>query len=277
MNQILKESKEFKILFNKSQNLLNGRYSSKIKGDGIEFVDLKEYIPGDDIRKIDWKVTARENKVFVKEFLEDKDASHFVLLDISASMKNKFKFAKILATSLLLSSHKLSDNLTIGFFNKDEIKIFPLSKNKNQFMRYVYEISKIKAKSQGNLKDLLLKIIKITNRKSIISIITDELEFTNQINTLISIIKQKNKLNYFHLYSSSEKEIEVGLNSFEDVETGIDGIYDLNEDEINEYKKEFDKQLKQIENNLLYLGVKPLMINTQEGLRYQIQNKLEVD
>ena len=144
MNDILKESKEFRILFEKSLNLLSGRYSSKIKGDGLEFVDLKEYVPGDDIRKIDWKVTARENKPFIKEFLEEKDSHHFVLLDISASMKNKFFPAKVLATSLLLSSNKTRDSFSIGFFNSEEIKFFPLSKNKNQLMRYIYEISKIK-------------------------------------------------------------------------------------------------------------------------------------
>lgn len=276
MENLLKESKEFKILFEKSLNLLSGRYSSKIKGDGIEFVDLKEYQAGDDIRKIDWKVTARENKPFIKEFLEEKDASHFVLLDISASMKNKFLSSQILAVSLLLSSSKNKDSFTIGFFNSQQINIFPKSKNKKQLMRYIYEISKIKTQGQGDLKQLLLRLLKSISKKSIISIITDELELDLETRTLISAIKQKHKLNYFHIYSSKEKNLELGLNSFEDIETGFSGIYDLDEDELKEYKEEFDRQLNLIEYDLLKIGIKPFIIDSDLDLNIQIRKRAEV-
>jgi len=276
MENILKESKEFRILFEKSLNLLSGRYSSKIKGDGIEFVDLKEYQPGDDIRKIDWKVTARENKPFIKEFLEEKDASHYVLLDISASMKNKLFKAKILATSLLLSSNKARDSFGIGFFNKDKIKLFPQSKSKNQLMRYIYEISETKTQGKGDLKQLLLRILNSVSKKSIISIITDELELSTEVKSLISAIKQKHKLNYFQVYSSKERNLEIGLNSFEDIETGTSGIYDLDENELREYREEFDKQINLVESNLLKIGVRPFLIDSDLDLNMQIRKKGEV-
>lgn len=276
MENILKESKEFRILFEKSLNLLAGRYSSKIKGDGIEFVDLKEYQAGDDIRKIDWKVTARENKPFIKEFFEEKDASHYVLLDISASMKNKLFPAKVLATSLLLSSNKSRDSFSIGFFNKDEVKLFPQSKSKNQLMRYVYEISQIKTQSIGDIKQLLLRILNSVSKKSIISIITDELELNQEVKSLIGAIKQKHKLNYFQIYSSKEKNLEIGLNSFEDIETGFSGIYDLDEDELKEYKEEFDKQINLVESDLLKIGVRPFVIDSDLDLSMQIRKRAEV-
>jgi len=275
MNQLLKETREFKILFKKSLNLLSGKYTSKIKGEGIEFVDLKEYVPGDDIRKIDWNVTARENKPFIKEFLGEKDANHYVLIDISASMKNKFNIAKILASSLLLSSNKSRDNYSIGFFNSENIKIFPLTKNKNQLMRYIYEISKINSSKKGNMAKLLIRLLKTIQKKSIISIITDELELDDQILSLISAIKQKHKLNYFHLYSSKEKNLEIGLNSFEDIETGYNGIYDLDENEIIEYKQEFENQLNLIKINLLKIGIKPFIIDSDNNLYIQIKKHSE--
>ncbi|MCA9459956.1 MAG: DUF58 domain-containing protein [Nanoarchaeota archaeon] len=276
MENILKESKEFRILFKKSLNLLTGRYSSKIKGDGIEFVDLKEYQAGDDIRKIDWKVTARENKPFIKEFLEEKDASHFVLLDISASMKNKLFPAKVLATSLLLSSNKARDSFSIGFFNSDEIILFPQSKSKNQLMRYVYEISQIKTQGKGDMKQLLLRVLNSISKKSIISIITDELELDSEVKSLITAVKQKHKLNYFQVYSSKEKNLEVGLNSFEDIETGVSGIYDLDENELKEYKEEFDRQINLVESDLLKIGVRPFVIDSDLDLNMQIRKRAEV-
>ncbi len=276
MENILKETKEFRILFQKSANLLGGRYSSKIKGDGIEFVDLKEYQAGDDIRKIDWKVTARENKPFIKEFLEEKDASHYVLIDISASMANKLLSSKVLATSLIMSSFKTRDNFSIGFFNSENIKIYPLSKSKNQLMRFVYEISQIETNGRGNIKALLLRVLKSISKKSIISIITDELELNDEIKSLISAVKHKHKLNYFQVYSSNEKNLDSGINSFEDIETGYNGLYDLDDNELEEYKEEFDRQLNIIENNLLSLGVKPFLIDSDLDIYTQIKKRAEV-
>jgi len=271
MKNLLKESKNFKILFEKSNNLISGRYSSKIKGNGIEFIDLKEYQLGDDIRKIDWNITARENKPFIKEFLEEKDAFHYIFLDTSGSMKNKFLSAKIIASSLLISSYKCKDNFSIGFFNKNKIKIFKQSKNKSSLMRYIYELSKIEANGKGDFQKILNRILLTINKRSIISIITDELTLNSIEKSLLKIIKQKHKLNYFHIYSSNEKNIEIGLNSFEDIETGKNEIYDLGYDEIKKYKYEFDKEIKSIETNLINLGIKPIIIDTDIDLLNQIK------
>lgn len=277
METILKETKEFKLLFEKSENLLNGKYSSKIKGDGVEFVDLKEYFAGDDVRKIDWKVTARENKPFIKEFLEEKDSSHYVFLDVSASMSNKFEFAKVLATSLLLSSSKSRDNFSIGFFNKEKIEMFELAKSRNVLMKYVYKISKVEACGEGEMRDLLIRILSNISKKSIISIITDDLEDINdEVKSLLFAVKKKHKLNYFQLFSSNEKYLEIGLNSFEDIETGASGIYDLNEEEIAEYIEEYESQLKNIETDLLKIGIKPFVIDTDLDMLVQLKRKGEV-
>ncbi len=274
MKDLLRESKEFKILFKKSTNLLNGKYSSRIKGDGIEFVDLKEYVPGDDIRKIDWKVTAREGRVFVKEFLEDRDASHYILIDTSLSQKNKLEFLKILSTSLLLSSYNSRDGFSIIFFNDEEIKVFPLSKNRSQLMRYIYEISKMNLKSTGNLAGVLRRLLPIIHRKSIISIISDELELNLDEKKYLNLIKKKHKLNYFFLFSSNERNLESGLISYEDIETGFNSVYDLTDEELEEYTKEFDRSINHIESSLMELGIKPFILDSDLSLKNQI-NKMD--
>ncbi|NCC71050.1 DUF58 domain-containing protein, partial [bacterium] len=235
-----------------------------------------EYQVGDDVRKIDWELSARENKVFVKEFLEEKDTSHYILLDNSASMKNKFFFAKILASSLLLSSNKSRDNFSIAFFNEKEIKIFPLSKNRNQVMRYIYEISRSKAEKSGNLKEIILKLLNLIHKKSLISIISDEMELDTETKSLLFALKHKHKLNYFHLFSSKEKNLDLGLNSFEDIETGISQIYDLDENDLKEYREEFEKQIKDLESDLLKIDIKSFIIDTDLDLNIQVRKKMEM-
>ena len=270
MKDILKESKEFQLLFEKSSNLLAGRYSSKLRGEGTEFVDLNEYTLGDDVRKIDWKVTAKENKPFIKHFLEEKDASHYILFDISASMRNKLDFAKVLAVSLLISSSKFKDGFSICFFNSDEFKIFPLSKNKNDMMRYVYEISQVDVSSKGALESALIRFLSLVNKKSIVSIISDEIELSDRDISILRSVKFKHKLNYFHLYSSKEKDLHVGLNSFKDSESGESKVYDLSRSEVEEYKKEFDLQIKEVASKLSDIGVRPLELDCDLDLVGQI-------
>jgi len=270
MENILKESKEFKLLFEKSLNLLSGKYSSKIKGDGLEFVDLKEYLPGDDVRRIDWKVTAREGKVFTREYLEEKDASQYVLIDTSRSMDNKLFGAKVLGASLLLSSLNEGNSFSIGFFNSKQNSLFSLTKNRNQLMKYIYNISNIKTDGSDGIDEILIKILNLVSKKSIISIITDEMELNERTKSLLFALNKKHKVNYFQIYSSSEKNLEVGLNSFEDVETGYEGIYDLDEDEIEEYKKEFDRRLSEVKNQLISIGIRPFSIDSDFDLKTQI-------
>jgi len=273
METLLKESKEFKFLFDKSKNLFIGRYSSLMKGDGLEFVDLKEYIPGDDIRKIDWKVTARQNKPFVKEFLEEKDANHYIFLDISGSMFNKSEVAKLLSFSILISSKNSRDNFSINFFNKEKVLLNPLSKSNNNLMKYLYEIYEIKFSGQGNLKDILYKIFDIITKRAIITIITDELELNEETIKLISAINKRHKLNYFHLYSEDELFLYSGLNALEDIETGETNIYDLSEEEILEYVDTFHKQLKIIKTKLEMLNVNLYMIDVNEEILSQIKER----
>ena len=270
MEEILKESKEFKLLFDKSLNLLSGKYSSKIKGDGLEFVDLKEYHPGDDVRRIDWKVTAREGKVFLKEYLEDKDASHYILLDVSSSMKNKLFAAKVLATSLLISSYKEGNSFAIGFFNSEQNKLFALSKNKNQLMKYIYDVAKIKVYGSGSFEKMLVNVLSLVSKKSIVSIISDEMDFSDREKSLLFALKKKHKVNYFQIFSSNEKNLEIGINSFEDIETGYEGIYDLDEEEVEEYRNEFERELNRVESELNSIGIRPVRIDSDFDLKTQI-------
>jgi uncharacterized protein (DUF58 family) len=276
MNEILKESKNFKLIFKASENLLSGKYNSKLKGDGLEFIDLKEYELGDNIRKIDWFVSARKQTLFVKEFLEEKDANHYVLLDTSRSMIFKEFTSKVLASSLLLSSFKEQNNFSIWFFNNKKIITNQLSKSKKNLMRYIYEISNIKYDGSNNLKETLNYLLKFIKKKSIISIITDEIELDEGTIKLLTILKQKHKLNYFHLYSSKERNLNEGFSSFEDIESGEFEIYDLSEKEIEDYKKEFDKSIQNIKDNLIQIGIRPFILDSEKEIDSQIISKSEV-
>lgn len=277
MNDLLRESKEFRILFKKSENLLAGKYFSLYKGDGIEFSDIREYCAGDDVRKIDWKVTAREGKAFVKEFCEERNANHIVVVDVSASCQNKLDEMKVLAVSLLLSSFKMQDAFSVVFYAKGFLFSLPLLKEKKHLMRCVYEISKIEPCGENDFSGVVLHLLNKVKRKSIISFVSDELEeVSSDVLKYLGCLKQKHKVLYFQVYDSSEKELLSGLEAYEDVESGEEFVYDLSEREILEYQKEYDLALKRFDESLKKIGVKVFPLDCKVGVAQGLKKNLEV-
>lgn len=276
MNDLLKESKEFKILFKNSENLLAGKYFSLFKGDGIEFSDIREYCAGDDIRKIDWKVTAREQKPYVKEFCEEKDTNHIIVFDVSASCENKLKEMQTLASSLLISSFKMQDSFSVIFYAKDYLFYLPVLKEKKHLMRCIYEISRIKPKGQNDFSAVLLYLLNKVKRKSIISFISDEIEISSDDLKYLSCLERKHKVLYFQIYDSNEKDLMSGLEAYEDIESGEEFIYDLSDSEILEYKQEYDLAIKTFKENLKRIGVKIVALDSKFNIINSLRKEMEV-
>jgi len=127
--QILKKVKKIEIKTKHLvDGLLQGAYHSIFKGQGIEFSEVREYVPGDDIRTIDWNVTARMNQPFVKEFIEERDLTVYIVLDVSASNefgseKSKKQAAIELAASLMFAALRNNDRVGLSLFTKEVEKL----------------------------------------------------------------------------------------------------------------------------------------------------------
>jgi len=125
--------------------LLQGAYHSVFKGRGIEFSEVREYVPGDDIRTIDWNVTARFNQPFVKEFIEERDLTVHIVLDISASHEfgskiSKKQAAAELAASLMFAAMRNNDRVSLCLFTKEVEKYIPPRKGKKHILKLIREM-----------------------------------------------------------------------------------------------------------------------------------------
>lgn len=175
-----------------------GNYRSLFKGNGMEFSDVRRYEMGDDVKRIDWKITARQRKTYVRQYEEERELSIFLIVDISLSNNFQSKedlIAEITGT-LAYSSCENGDNVGLILFSDKIEKFIPPQKNKNQILRIIETILNTKPSGKGtNISCALDFLNKIQKRRSIVFLISDfldknflhSLKIIQRQHTLISI------------------------------------------------------------------------------------------
>lgn len=207
-------------------DLFGGEYHSIFKGRGMTFSEVREYQPGDDIRLIDWNVTARSNVPHVKVFEEERELTVYLVVDISSSgvfgTTNKFKkdIGTEIAAVLGFSAIKNKDKVGLILFSNEVEKYIPPKKGRSHVLRVIRELLYHKAKNDGtsisNVLDFLLKVAK---RKSVVFVISDFLDegFWKQL----SMVNQKHDVIGIRVYDPAELEFpNIGYQKIHDPETG---------------------------------------------------------
>ena len=244
------------------EGIASGSYKSKIRGRGIEFSQVREYVFGDDTRNIDWNVTARYNKLFVKEFVEERDLFVYVIYDNSASndfgyKKSKKDFGLEIAASLIFSAMKNNDNIGLGIFT-DKLEVFvPAKKGKRHSLQLIRELLINKPKSKKtDIQTSLTNFHKIIKQRSTIFIISDFI--SESFTKPLKYLKNKHDVILVKLSDTTEKKFpEIGYALVEDSETGEQII-------VNTSDKDFQMQYKQF------------IIENDENLKRESQ-KLNID
>lgn len=181
MNQLLKKLRKYEIMIRKvANNHLQGDYQSIFKGAGLEFDDLRPYQYGDDVRTIEWKVSAKGHGTFVKTFKEDKDQSVYFLLDVSGSQdigderRKKIDLGKEIAGVLTLAAiHEGSQVALVSFSDQKEKVILP-GKGPKQGVKVIRGIFKHKNKSiKTDLNEMFTFALNLIKKRSIIIVISD--------------------------------------------------------------------------------------------------------
>ncbi|MBO4555905.1 MAG: DUF58 domain-containing protein [Elusimicrobiales bacterium] len=157
-----------------------GQYQSVFKGRGVEFADVREYVPGDDVRSIDWNVSARSTKIFVKNFIEERELTLLIICDISASQqfgskdKPKSEAAAELAAMFAFSALKNSDKTGLLLFSDRTELYIPPRKGQNHCLRIIRELLAYQPQSKGTDVALALRTAnQIMKRRGIIVLISD--------------------------------------------------------------------------------------------------------
>lgn len=225
-SEILKKVKRIEL---KTRGLVNelfgGEYHSAFKGRGMTFSEVREYQPGDDIRLIDWNVTARSNVPFIKIFEEERELTVYLVVDISASgdfgsnQKFKKELGAEIAAVLGFSAIKNNDKVGVLLFTDIIEKYIIPKKGKGHILRIIQELLNISPKGEKtSLKVAFDYLLKVSKRKSVVFFISDfiDLNFWDSL----KIVNRKHDLIGIHLYDEVEYNLpDIGLVKVEDPES----------------------------------------------------------
>lgn len=234
-----------------SDNIFAGQYQSCLKGNGMEFSDIRRYAPGDDVKKIDWKVTAKQRKAYVKEFVEERELSVFLLVDISASNRFKEKLDLIteLVGSLAFSANKNGDRVGALFFSNQIERVIPLKKGKKHTLSIIENLLTINPK--GDRTDIAMALRyfgKVFKRRSVIFLISDFLD--DNYEKELKILSQRHEIILVRIGDKKYESLPIGaIFTLEDAETGEQIV-------VENYKENSsDININNISNGInLYVG-----------------------
>ena len=259
--QILKKVKQVEIRTRGLVNdLFGGEYHSVFKGRGMAFSEVREYQPGDDIRLIDWNVTARNGSPFIKIFEEERELTVYLLVDISKSgefgSQNQLKqeFGAEIASVLGFSAIKNNDKVGLILFSNDIEKYVVPKKGKSHVLRVIRELLYNEPKgNKTSIKNVLDYLLKVAKRKSVVFLISDFID--DDYWSSLKIVNRKHDLIGIRLFDPAEKLLpDIGVIKVRDPESGSSFWIDTSnrvkmeklKNQINSDFDTFNKQAKKI-------------------------------
>ena len=272
--EILKKVRQIEI---RTKNIVNdffgGDYHSNFKGRGMTFSEVREYVPGDDVRSIDWNVTARTGKPHIKIFEEERELSVLILIDVSSSgVFGSKKDLKIdlgveIAAMLSFSAIKNNDKVGLALFSEKVEKYIPPKKGKKHVLRLITDIVNHDFDNKNkrtSIKTAIDFANKISKRKSVIFLISDFIDdnFWNEL----KFLNFKHDVVGLQIYDSYERNFpNVGLINIHDSETGentwIDTTSKKNRDK---FQKNSNEKLDKFSKKCKNIGFDLLQINTDD-------------
>jgi uncharacterized protein (DUF58 family) len=262
-----------------SNQIFSGSYHSAFKGKGISFSEVREYMYGDDIRAIDWNVTARHDKPFVKVYEEERELTMMLMIDVSQSSffgtQNEFKNHIIAEISGVLAFSAITNNDKVGviFFSDTVEKFIPPKKGKTHIIRIISEIYDFNPKNTGtNITEALKYFNNVVKKKSIAFLISDFLN--TGFNDALKIAGKKHDLIGLRVYDQREAELpDVGLIKVADAETNEEMWIDTSDKKVRDnYAKSFAEGQKQLKEMFGKSGSDLVSIKTDESYTIALMN-----
>jgi uncharacterized protein (DUF58 family) len=262
-----------------SNNIFGGEYHSTFKGRGMTFSEVRNYQFGDDVRAIDWNVTARYNEPFVKVFEEERELTLMLVVDVSSSglfgTDNALKKNIITEISATLAFSALQNNDKVGLILfSDQIELFiPPSKGKTHVLRIIRELIEFKPKSKKtNISTALEFLISVLKKKSIAFILSDFIS-SNYEKTL-KIASKKHDLTGIKVFDKLEEFIpNLGLVQMFDQETEQVQLVDTSSKSVrNNYKKQRTLKFKEFNDLFTRNGAGTILCRTDESYIKKLLN-----
>jgi len=287
-----------------------GAYLSHFKGRGMDFEELREYIPGDDVRDIDWNVTNRLGRPFVKRYREERELAAVLAVDVSGSSAfgsgnlSKREYAAEVAATLALSATRNGDKVALLLFTEEVELFIPPRKGRRHILRIVREMLAFRPKKRGtDIPAALAFLNHALPRRSIVFLLTDFLESTGtpasgpasrmaepgrrpalrlhsrrDVIQELGITNARHDLVCLHLHDPRESQLpDAGLLTIEDAETGELLELDSGRGAVRErFAALNENRLEQLDESLNRTAVDTLRLNTVEPFAQPLQRFFEI-
>jgi uncharacterized protein (DUF58 family) len=260
--ELLKKVRKIEIKTRRlSDHIFSGEYHSSFKGRGMKFSEVRQYDYGDDIRSIDWNVTARYNEPYVKVFEEERELTMVLMVDVSGSeffgTTKQFKRETITEISATLAFSAIQNNDKVGLLLfSDEIELFiPPKKGKSHVLRIIRELIEFHPKSKKtNITQALRYLSNVMKKKAIVFILSDFMD--DDYDNALKIVGRKHDVTGIRVYDKYEEDIpKLGMVPMLDAETGNAILVNTNSERVRtNYKAHYLKTVDYFENTFRRSG-----------------------
>ena len=252
-------------------DLFGGEYHSVFKGRGMMFSEVREYQPGDDIRLIDWNVSARVGTPFIKIFEEERELTVYMVVDVSGSgqygtvEKMKMELGTEIAAVLGFSAIKNNDKVGVLLFSSEVEKYIPPKKGKSHILRVIRELLYYKPKFRGtSINSALDFLLKVAKRRSVVFLISDFVD--SDYWTSLKMVNKKHDIIGIRLFDPSEAELpDLGLVKVMDPESEKEFWINTSryQDRID-YNNTFNNRITELQSRCKKIKFDLISISTQE-------------
>jgi uncharacterized protein (DUF58 family) len=253
-----------------------GEYKSTFKGTGMEFVDVREYLPGDDIRAIDWKVTARMARPYVKKFVEERELTVILCVDASGSgyfgTRSQFKLEQSaqVAATLAFSAVVNNDKVGLLFFTDRVERFIPPRKGRQHVMRLVRDILLFQPEHRTTSPAAALEfVMHVLKHRAIVFLISDFMGpgfAPENVRIPLGIVARRHDLVAIPIVDAAEQELpRVGLVDLEDMETGEIVAVDTSDTRLRQAYQQHARELESRRDRMFkQLSIDSIRLHTHE-------------
>ncbi len=260
-------------------NIFGGEYQSAFKGRGMEFSEVRSYTYGDDIRQIDWNVTARTGEPFIKIFEEEREQTLMLCVDISQSgifgsiEQSKMDLAIEICAVLAFSAIKNSDKVGLVLFTDVIEKVIPPKKGRVHVLRLIRELLTTKPTGEGtDISEALSYVNRLLNRRAIVVMASDfkDADYERQM----KITSRKHDLVNIFINDRLEDDLpDLGIIPLRDAETGREVMVDTSSQKLREaYRKRRKEEKEMLREKFLRMKVDTIEVHTNESYIQPLMN-----
>ena len=263
------------------EHLLAGEYRSVFRGRGVEFEDVRVYQPGDDVRTMDWKVTARTGEAHIKRFIEEREQFIYLLVDVSASMLHDQEGRKRQTMSevcalLTMAAIKNQDRVGLILFTDQIEHVVPPGKGRSHAMRIMDDLMHFEPEGTGtDFIEMLGRFGHMARKHSIAFVVSDFLSEDYALE--LQALAFKHDINAIHLSDDPlQRSGATGLVRMQDAETGVQRVVDLKSQDSGGHLPQLQQQMLESGVNLLNLPVGADCVDALAGF-FHARQRQEID